>query len=56
MALPVLRSPDGRVTRVITSQDELEKYEADGYKRVRSAAEKAAAEKAAADAAAAKKS
>lgn len=30
---PVLVSPDGRVHRVITSTEELEKYEARGYKR-----------------------
>lgn len=34
MAFPVLQSEDGRVQRVVTSEDELETLKAQGYTRV----------------------
>lgn len=34
MPLPVLQSPNGQVTRVVTSKEELEEYLAKGYKKV----------------------
>lgn len=41
---PVLESPDGRVRRVITSDDEYESYENKGYKRVTSRSQAAGRE------------
>ena len=42
MALPKLKSPDGKITRVVTSQEELDSYEEQGWKRVQRAARPAA--------------
>lgn len=34
MAFPVLQSKDGRVQRVVTSKEEMERYKSEGYTEV----------------------